>query len=143
MARLASLVNALPVVLNILAGLFLWFDADTLARCMVKDADRTIQPLVVGQEAQMVAFSAPGLFTLLQVIPHIGRMAANFYVISHQDALMRRDFTGLAAPDVVGVVIQLSLGLWLLLGASGLVKLLQSFRTVGMDKQNRATIDTP
>jgi hypothetical protein len=55
---------------------------------------------------------------------------------------MRREFSGSTAPDIVGAIIQLALGLWLLLGASGLVNWLQSFRTVGMDEQERAAADT-
>ena len=140
-ARWASVINALPVILNILAGLFLWLGADNLARRMAKDTDTVAQP-VIGQEAQIVAFSALGLFTLLQVIPRVGQIATNLYILSQQDAMIRREFKDLTAPNIVGVVIQLSLGLWLLFGASGLVKLLQSFRTVGMDKQNHAAADT-
>jgi hypothetical protein len=144
MARLASVISALPVVLNILASLFLWLGADNLAEHMVKDTgqetDTVAQP-VIGQEAQIVAFSALGLFTLLQVIPRVGQIATNIYILWHQNAMFARGFNSLTAPNIIGVLIQLVLGLWLLLGASGLVKLLQSFRTVGMDKQNHAAAD--
>jgi hypothetical protein len=139
--RLGAIINALPVVLHILAGLFLWLGADNLARRMVKDAD-TVAQSVIGQEVQIVAFSSLGLFTLLQAVPRVGQIVTNFYILSQQDALMRREFKGLTAPDIVGLLIQLALGLWLLFGTSGLVKMLQSFRSVGMDKQNRAAVDT-
>jgi hypothetical protein len=96
----------------------------------------------VGEEAQIVAFSTLGLLTLLHVIPRIGQIATNLFILSKQAAFIHRDFQGLTAPDIVSVVLQLALGLWLVFGASGLVKILQSFRTAGMDKENRAATES-
>jgi len=139
---LASILAALPLTLNILAGLFLWMGADNLARRMVKNDDTTVQP-IIGQEAQTIVFSALGLFTLLQAIPRAGQMITNFYTFSRQDALMQREFTGSSTPDIAGLLIQLALGVWLLFGASGLSKLLRSFHTVGLDKQSSVSLDKP
>lgn len=132
-ARWASVVNAVPLLLNVVAGVLLWSCANGLARRMVQD-EKVETPIVIGSEIQIVAFSILGLFTLLQALPRIGQLVINLYNLSRQDALMRQNFQGTTASEVVTLVIQLALGSWLLLGSSGLVRLLQSFRSVGLDK---------
>jgi hypothetical protein len=130
-ARLAKFVTTLPFFLNLGAAAFLWLGADNLAKRMVKQDDTDVAPLVVGREAQTVAFSVLGLFTILQALPRLAQMLINLYLINQQDALTHRDFKGLTATDFAGVFLQLALGLWLLLGASGLVRWLH---TIGMDQ---------
>lgn len=134
MARLGSIVNALPFFLNLLAAGVLWFQADKLAALMVKGDDAPLSPLVVGPEAQVLAFSSLGLFSLLQAIPRIGQIVVSLYILRQQDSLTHREFSGLTGPEVASVLIQLGLGFWLLLGASGLARWVQSLRRVGVDK---------
>lgn len=131
MAPLAKFIYTLPFFLNLGAAAFLWLGADNLARRMVKEAEPTVAPIVVGREAQTLAFSTLGLFTIIQAIPRLGQMLINLYLLNQQDALTHRDFKGLTAPDFVGVFLQLALGLWLLLGVAGLARWI---RTVGMDE---------
>lgn len=134
--RWMLMVNALPGLLHILTGFILWFGADALAGRMIKDTGTAVSPVVVGKEAQVVAFSCLGLWSLLQVIPRIGQLVTNFFMISQQDAMLWHDYKGMTAPDIVAIVIQLALGLWLLFGAAGLTRLIGSLRNIGMDESS-------
>jgi hypothetical protein len=129
------ILNALPAALHIIAGLYLWLNADSLAGYLVS-GDTDEQQMAIGQEAQVIAFSVLGLFTLLQVIPRIGQIITNLVVIGQQDPLMQRDFRGTTAPDIVSIIIQLALGLWLLFGSPGLVQWLRPMRTRDMDQED-------
>lgn len=134
-ARLASYVNTLPVYLDLGAATFLWLYASKLAEHMVEDGEATVAPLAVGPELQRVAFSLLGLWTLLEAIPHLGRMLASTVLVNQQSELLQREMKGIAFPDFVGVFLEIALGLWLLLGAAGLVRLL---RNVGRDEPTPA-----
>lgn len=127
------IVNALPGVLLINAALILWFGADALACWMVKEPDAPLPLVTVGTEAQVIAFSCLGLGSLLQAVPHIGQIITKLY-ISQQDALIQPDFKGMAAPDIIALLLQTLIGLWLLFGAAGLARLIGSFRHIGEDK---------
>ena len=131
-ARLSWLISALPVLLDIGAALFLWLSADNLARAMVKNGESSAEP-IISRDVQTLVFSALGVFTLLQAIPRAGQIATTLYLVSQQDVLLRREFKGASAPDIVALLLQLALGLWLVFGAAGLAKGLQKLRTVGVN----------
>lgn len=142
LAHYLAMANALPVLLCPLAGCVLWFGANRLARRMVQDPAASAQSLASSRDLETIAYSALGLFTLLQMLPRLAQMATNLYIISRQDPLVRPDYRNLTAPDIASVAVHLALGLWLMFGAAGLVKLLQPLRSLGVDRPGRAVIDS-
>lgn len=132
----------LPLILNLLAGSILWRNAEKIAGRMVAGDDTSPQTSATGKELQVVAFSALGLYTLLQVIPQIAELAMRYATQSQEEAEVLNHMRGYTSSELASTVVQMALGIWLLLGAASLAQLVQSFRTVGMDPQNRATIDS-
>ena len=141
--RTAAVAYILPLAFDIMAGLLLWRRADFLAARMIRDTDAAPSQIAIGAGAETVAFSFLGLFTLLQAIPRLGLIVFNLILMSRQGPLLHRDYKGMAAPDVVVLVIQLCLGCWLLLGAAGLARLLGSLRHAGADAAAREAADLP
>ena len=133
--RMTWFVHTLPVVANMIACLFLWFCADGVASHMVKN-ESSLAVTGNGPELQAIAFSALGLFTLLQSIPYLGQIAASIIYPRLYSGDPNAQFMETPTANIVTAALRLLCGFWLWFGAPGLVRLLKSFRTAGMDKQN-------
>jgi hypothetical protein len=129
-----AIANLLPPVLLFLAGLVLWTNAEQIARAMAPADDKQASTSPAGPQAQIVVFSALGLWTLLQVAPRFGQILVKLFIFSRQDMMMRNDYTGMTGADIIPLFIQFGLGCWLLFGAAGLVRSLGSFRMIRQDE---------
>jgi hypothetical protein len=143
LSPLFALANLLPPILLLVGGLVLWTNANQIARAMAPADDEQASTSLAGagSQAQVVVFSALGLWTLLQVAPRFGQILVKLFIFSRQDMMMRNDYTGMTANDIVPLLIQFGLGCWLLFGAAGLVRSLGSFRTVERDERGGSSGD--
>jgi hypothetical protein len=125
--RLGMFINALPFMLMLFAGVVLWVGAESIAALMVKNSDETTVPIVTGKEAQIVVFSALGLWTLVQAVPRVAQAFLKIMQFATQDMLARTDAAGMSAPEIGALLVQVGLGVGLLLGARSLAGALKSF----------------
>jgi hypothetical protein len=119
---LNSMIFAAPMLLLLLCGGLLWFIAPFLASIISKSdisVDGSAASLL---DIQVVAFSVVGLYMLADSLPALVRS-----VIWH--------FTGgylyKSSPlvgEIMGFLVRITIGLWLLFGARGLVNLIRSLR---------------
>lgn len=118
------IIFAAPMLLLFLFGGLLWFIAPLLAfiisRSTVLEDDSAASLLSI----QTVAFSVVGLYMLADSLPALVRSTIwHFTSDSHS--------MGASSPligDIIGSLVQIGLGLWLLLGSRGLVNLIRSMR---------------
>jgi hypothetical protein len=101
--------------------------ADSIAALMVKPGDETVTSAVRGQEAQIVVFSALGLWTLVQAVPRVAQVFLKLVQFATQDMLARTDASGMSAPEIGALLVQVALGVGLMLGARLLAGALKSF----------------
>jgi len=126
----AVIFQAFPVIFSIIAGLYLWFRADDMAALMVKESatDTESEPLVIGAEAQSLVFAGLGVYTLLHAIPQAAQSITTYIYLTASDAYTHSNTGQWSVPESVKTFVELGLGLWLLFGASGLVRLLAMMR---------------
>ena len=138
-----TLVVALaPFILQTSSGVFLWMFADSIALAMV--GETRIPPQISPQQTklrssdlQIVAFSVVGLLTLVEGISRISHIATNYLFVTTTGAASTRVyFRESMMATAATAVIQMIIGLWLLFGSRGLVRVLKSVRDVGLDHPN-------
>ncbi len=85
---------------------------------------------VGARQLQAIAFSVVGLFLLARAIPDIAHAVAalSFTSPEYRDQIQR-----VTKPQVVGLSVQVVLGLGLLFGARGLAGIAQTVRTAGQE----------
>ena len=117
-----ALSRLVPFILQLMAGAFLWLSARGLAMLMVReDGEVSLAPKF---EIQAVAFPILGAWSLLQSLSQVGR-AVVVLIESARDTTFRTDWTPVSAPALLALAVQIALGFYLLLGASGLSDWLQ------------------
>lgn len=137
------IISVMPAAVNLLIGWFLLARPDYLARRMVPEETDSDAPIIIGEGIETLVFSSLGLFALLQAIPRLGRMAMSLVLLSHySDDIIQQPYPALGLAEAAGTIVQFGLGLWLLLGASGVVAWVKSYRTVGMDREISASPET-
>ncbi len=124
-----------PLALLFVFALFLWAQADFISAKMVGEQDKSMVPVAVNADTQRLAFSVLGCYLLTQALPQIAQGIATFLTANDPDF----DWTKSGAPDVTFTIVQLSLGLWLLFGARGIVGLLANIRHIGREPQSQET----
>lgn len=117
-------IFAAPVLLLLLCGGLLWFIAPLLASSISKSnisEDNSVASLL---NIQMVAFSVVGLYMLADSLPTLVRSTIWHFTTSTHSIGERSPLVG----DIVGSLVQIVLGSWLLFGSRGLVNLISSMR---------------
>jgi hypothetical protein len=140
--------------LLLIAGIILWKKAGSIASLITGHdlQDESDEPEVVRidvgiRDVHAVAFSILGLWTLLSVLPDAASLIATV-VFSESD--LAEDFSTslirFAMREILTIVPRLILGIWLLMGARGLVNWLHRIRNIGLEDHestdtSRSTID--
>jgi hypothetical protein len=111
-----------PFVLVVLYGLILWLDAHRLGARMTRGEDAPVgETRMTAAELQTVAVSAVGLVILGTAVPSLARVVV---------WIGRDGWEELQTPwnnaELVATSIHVLFGLWLLLGAQGLTRLLRN-----------------
>ncbi len=116
------LIITIPPLLLLLCGVLLWYMAPFLASSVYKSPAFENEPNASLADIQTVAFTVVGLFLLASALPQI----VSFIIIYY--TMWTTDIVGKHALIQNGIVLllKIGLGLWLLLGSRGLVKLIRS-----------------
>lgn len=126
-ASFILLIGFSPVLIAIL----LWRFPLTVASKLIPKIKTSEKPRPLGEmELQVVAFSILGLWVLASAIPHI------FYWITYVYRIKNVGFGNIELTPqniggIVSTVVELVLGVWLLLGAKGLVGIIRRLRHAG------------
>jgi hypothetical protein len=121
-----ALVTLIPAEIRLLVAGALWFFADGLAASMA-DAPDHPKAHIVSADFRSVAFSVLGAFFLVGATANLAAMAIQ--VILPISVGSSQFFPA----ELMRNLVTFALGLWLLLGARGIVRGVASLRNVGRD----------
>jgi len=116
-------LTSVPPLLSAICGIGLWFAAPLLAKSIFKSEvpeDGTQASLV---NVQTTAFSVVGLFLLATGFPNLVNVVLIILTSTSIQGSSR-----VMIHNIVGFVLKIALGLWLLLGSRGLVKFIRSMQ---------------
>jgi hypothetical protein len=114
-----------PIVLPLVFGGLLWLVADRLAQNVVHDAGT--DPSLSYDALQELAFSIIGLALVAFAIPDLSKLVYYYWQLSTSVGVqLGNDVARKAA--LIGVTVQIALGLWLVFGAAGFASLLRRLR---------------
>ena len=122
-----------PFVLLAVLGAFLWVRAEYMSRRMVGAHSEDVKA-VGAEDVQAITFSAVGVLALSDALP---KLAQQLYSVIAMHQAQMQSVEGMYIPTmsgIVGSVVKLIIGLWLLLGSRGIVHLLRSLRKAGLKK---------
>lgn len=128
-----SVLLSLPFFLLLFLSIILWVYADKISSFMVKkpiNSSNTISLDYV--ELQAIAFSVVGVIMLINSIPEIISLGINIKLLVSEDIANIEMLLIMDKIKIIGYVIKTILGLWLLLGSSGIVGLIKTLRTIGV-----------
>ena len=118
------IIYVAPVLLFFLCGGLLWFLSPLLASSISKSTVPEDNAAASLLSIQAVAFSVVGLYMLADSLPAIVRSTIWHFTSASL-------YMGKSSPllgDIMGSLVQIVLGLWLLFGSRGLVKFINSMR---------------
>ena len=119
------MIFAAPALLLFLCGGLLWFIAPMLASSISKSKtvseDNAAASLL---SIQAVAFSIVGLYMVANSLPAIVRSTIWHFTTASNSMGESSPLVG----DIMGSLVQIVLGLWLLFGSRGLVNFINSIR---------------
>ncbi len=117
-----------PLAITLAFGICIWLRAEWVADRMLTNVDSAnVASKPHAEDIQTIAFSVVGLVLITHAIP---KLSVHIVQIYH---LLQREPVGLwhLVEQCIAFVIEFGLGLWLLLGSRGLVKLIGTMRTAG------------
>ena len=129
------LLRITPTLAMALAGLLLWLMSEHGSKRIFgrEDSDETLRPSP--QDIQIIAFSLAGMYLLAYAIPEFITMSATQFIF-WLSAKGRSSMGG--GPILVEKLIRISIGLWLLFGARGIVIFIGKIREASRaDRYNR------
>ena len=128
-----SVLLSLPFFLLLFTSIILWVYADKISSFMVKkpmNPSNTVSLDYV--ELQAIAYSVVGVIMLINSIPEIVSLGINIKLLVSEDIANMEMLLIMDKIKIIGYVIKTILGLWLLLGSSGIVGLIKTLRTTGL-----------
>jgi hypothetical protein len=121
----------------------LWTRAWWIAEKLVpEDAKYSRWPHLRIADLQVVAFSMVGLFTLVSGVQYFARSVGLYIGILYSEHYARRItfFEWLTMEDTVGSLAECVLGLWLVLGSRGLVRVIRRLRRPEFEETAEALV---
>jgi hypothetical protein len=147
MAVITSLIGATVPILQFLVGLWLWKRAGVVAAWVVEHdlqdepdepdaADLAGEPITAAS-AEPIVLCSLGVWVLATTLPEaLARLTQT--VVTRQlfdTARSTQQYDWRALGQLVALLGKLIIGLWLIFGARGLVRLLVRARTLGLEKR--------
>lgn len=118
------MIFASPLLLMLLCGGLLWFLAPWLASSISKSTAPEDNASASLLSIQAVAFSVVGLYLLADSLPALVRSIIWHFTTASRSMGERTPLIG----DILGYMVQIFLGLWLLFGSRGIVNFIRSMR---------------
>lgn len=123
-------------IITLLASALLWIFADKISIAIVNEAPESIERQEIDyNKIAVIAFAIAGLMVLANAIPDATRM-----LIEHSwkmTNLLNYKETGSYTDMVVriiGELVKVGLGIWLVIGSKGIFKGIKSLRDLGLDR---------
>jgi len=111
--------------LLILGGLAIWFLSPALVNSIFKHGITNEQQRFSYNDFHIIIFSAIGLYALIDALPEIINTILFYYQI-HDLTNVDKGIIADRNSSLIGLILQLILGLWLLFGSRSVVKLIRS-----------------
>jgi|GEM_PF-5329369 len=130
---LVAIQASASAMLLIIFGLLIWWRSEAIASSIFKSDKADETSSIAASEIHVIAFSSIGLFFLCQSLPNIVKLIIFYYQIN----VASKGYPGLQSDPgllaekysfLVYSIIQTVIGAWLLLGSSGIVKLIRATR---------------
>lgn len=142
---LQQFIVASQPVLLLAAATVLWKKSWHIAALMVGYTiqDRADEPDVkaarpAAADIHIIAFSTVGLFVLIETIPEVIAYAFHYAAASATgDPMLQTKVQFWGAERVIYMALRFAIGLWLILGARGLVSALRRLRYAGLESAER------
>ena len=127
--RFVGLVGPIPVIV---LSILLWFLADRIAGRMVSGTEGSTEvSKLTAADIQAIAFSVVGMLVLTRFFPQLAQLIVNLSILDRYD---HAPMDAMTKGRIGGLIVQLAIGLWLLLGSRGLVGFLKTVREAGLEK---------
>jgi hypothetical protein len=121
-------LTPLCFVVTLGLGLFLFFSSDRVATVLLGNENANIESAPVGiWNVQVLAFSIIGLYVSFQALPGFIRTILSIW-FTYRGWLYRSAIRTETYIDLGIYIVQIGLGIWLLLGASGFARVLNKLR---------------
>lgn len=128
-----SILFFLPIFLGLFLSIILWVFADKISGYIIKEPINYSNNIKVDYvELQAIAFSVVGIAVLVNSIPRIVSLGINIKTILSNDIANWNMLLRTSISQMIGYVIKSFFGLWLLLGAHGIIGLVKTLRTAGV-----------
>lgn len=122
----------LPFFSLLFLSIILWVYADKISQFMVKESENSRDIVKLDYvKLQAISFSVVGVVILTNSIPEIIKTVLNIKLLISKQLVDRVLIT--YKTQMIGYGIKIIMGLWLLFGASGIVGLIKTLRTVGVE----------
>lgn len=132
--------DILPTVLSgaimISTAILLWVFADKLSKAIIKEIPENIESNEIDyQKIAVIAFTVVGLFVLTKAVPELIRIIVmNNLMLSSQLGYKETKPHMDTIARIIGEIVKVGLGLWLLLGAKGIFRGIKALRNLGLDR---------
>lgn len=120
----------------LLCAIILWCYADKIALAIIKDIPEKNEKINVEYDKiALIAFTVAGIFVLTKAVPDLIRMTfqLNWQLTNQLNFKETKSYIE-ALSRIIGIVVQVGMGVWLAIGSKGLVKALSAFRNFGTDR---------
>ena len=114
-----------PIILPLVFGAVLWFEAERLSGNADVDADAGTSPSI--ETLQKLAFTCIGVYILALAIPDVAKVIYYYWQLSVPGGSQIGTGAERGAA-IVGTAVEIAIGLWLVLGAGGLANLIHRLR---------------
>lgn len=121
-----------PSIVQIILGIVLWLLTESITNLMITN-DNEVEPVSnsLAGNGQRVAFSVLGLFFTATSLP---KLVSSIIIILITPPQVQLSQPSTIYRTLIEAIVQLIVGLIILLGSSGLVGLLNTFRNAGLSK---------
>ena len=132
--------DALPTlfagVVTILLAMALWAFSDKLSKAIVKDIPENMEGSEVDyNKIAIIAFTVTGLHILTKATPELIKTVLTHTLqqssqLNYKETIMSTD----AIVRIIGEIVKIVLGFWLLLGSEGIFRAVKALRNLGADR---------
>lgn len=120
----------------LLMAILLWVFADRIAKIIIKDVtENNVHKEIDYSKIMAMVFSVIGIVVLVGAIPNLIKTIIQNNIVSSMNISFKE--TNMYAEylsRIIGESVKVILGLWLLVGAKGIVKFVKIFRDYGLDR---------
>lgn len=129
-----SMLSSLSIILpGLVASILLWIFADKISPYMITEQGEEISARAIEyKNAAVLAFVIMGMFVLISSIASFVSTFIQYRMTAAQE-FARGNINLGYVPRLIGDAVKMLLGLWLLFGSNGIVKVINFFRDFGKD----------